>query len=289
MPAGPLPPNPAELLMGSKMVSLLAVAAEKFDMLIMDGPPIMGLADALILSNLAQGTLVVVHAEKTRIAVIKHALKRLRDARAHIVGGLLTHFQPQHAGQAYGVGGYAYYSQDVGLRRLSQEMSPAAAPALRQALELVRAPRGARPGPDELLPDGMLMLLRIVAGEGKALELARESTGETVEVLREAAAFYIQQVMFATDSHSYRVLGVDVDSADDRIREHYRWLATMASPRSECRCVGGRLRRSGKQRLATAAHSGATLAVRPASTRNRRIDNGTRSCADGAGPPRTAD
>jgi len=121
MPAGPLPPNPAELLMGSKMVSLLAVAAEKFDMLIMDGPPIMGLADALILSNLAQGTLVVVHAEKTRIAVIKHAIKRLRDARAHIVGGLLTHFQPQHAGQAYGVGGYAYYSQDVGLRQLARK------------------------------------------------------------------------------------------------------------------------------------------------------------------------
>jgi len=121
LPTGPLPPNPAELLMGSKMVSLMAVAAEKFDMLIMDGPPIMGLADALILSNLAQGTLVVVQAEKTRIVVVKHAIKRLHAARAHIVGGLLTHFQPEHAGQAYGVGGYAYYAQDSGLRQLARK------------------------------------------------------------------------------------------------------------------------------------------------------------------------
>jgi capsular exopolysaccharide synthesis family protein len=110
MPTGPLPPNPAELLMGSKMVSLLTVAAEKFDMLILDGPPIMGLADAPILANLAHGTLLVVQAGKTRVAVVKNSIKRLQAARAHIVGGLLTHFQTEHAGQGYGYGDYNYYS-----------------------------------------------------------------------------------------------------------------------------------------------------------------------------------
>ena len=109
MPTGPLPPNPAELLMGSKMVSLLTVAAERFDMLILDGPPVMGLADAPILANLAKGTLLVVQAGGTRIAVAKNAIKRLQVARAHIVGGLLTHYSPEQAGQSYQYGGY-YYS-----------------------------------------------------------------------------------------------------------------------------------------------------------------------------------
>jgi len=109
MPTGPLPPNPAELLMGSKMVSLLTVAAERFDMLILDGPPVMGLADAPILANLAKGTLLVVQAGSTRIQVAKNAIKRLQAARAHIVGGLLTHYSPEQAGQSYQYGGY-YYS-----------------------------------------------------------------------------------------------------------------------------------------------------------------------------------
>jgi Mrp family chromosome partitioning ATPase len=110
MPTGPLPPNPAELLMGSKMVSLLTVASEKFDLLILDGPPVMGLADAPILANLAQGTLLVIQANETRVAVVKNAIRRLQAARAHVVGGLLTHFRAEQAGQGYGYGAYSYYS-----------------------------------------------------------------------------------------------------------------------------------------------------------------------------------
>ena len=110
MPTGPLPPNPAELLMNSKMVSLLTVAAEKYDVVLLDGPPVMGLADAPILSNMAQGTLLVVQAGQTRVAVARNAVKRLHAARARLVGGLLTHFQSQHAGEGYGYGGYNYYA-----------------------------------------------------------------------------------------------------------------------------------------------------------------------------------
>jgi len=123
LPTGPLPPNPAELLMGSKMVTLLTVAAEKFDLLILDGPPIMGLADAPILSNLAQGTLLVVQAQETRIGMARNAIKRLHAARARIVGGLLTHFQPEHAGQGYGYGygGYDYYSYGNSRPRLTHK------------------------------------------------------------------------------------------------------------------------------------------------------------------------
>jgi capsular exopolysaccharide synthesis family protein len=120
LPSGPLPPNPAELLMGSKMLSLITVGSEKFDMLILDGPPVMGLADAPILSNLAQGTLLVVKAGATRVAVARNALKRLHAARAHVVGGLLTQFQAQQAG-SYGYGGYDYYSYGGGTKQLTRK------------------------------------------------------------------------------------------------------------------------------------------------------------------------
>ena len=123
LPTGPLPPNPSELLMGSKMVTLLTVAAEKFDLLIMDGPPIMGLADAPILAHLAHGTLLVARAGETRVGVARNAIKRLHSARARIVGGLLTHFQPEHAGQSYGYGygGYDYYSYGTSRPRLTSK------------------------------------------------------------------------------------------------------------------------------------------------------------------------
>jgi Mrp family chromosome partitioning ATPase len=103
------------------MVTLLTVAAEKFDVLILDGPPIMGLADAPILAHLAQGTLLVVQAGSTRVGGARNAIKRLHAARARIVGGLLTHFQPDQAGQAYGYGGYDYYSYGTSRPRLTKK------------------------------------------------------------------------------------------------------------------------------------------------------------------------
>ena len=110
MPTGPLPPNPAELLMGPKMLSLISIAREKFDQVIIDGPPVMGLADAPILANIANGTLLVVEAGETRITIARNALKRLLAARAHVVGALLTKFNSKHAGHGYGYGAYNYYS-----------------------------------------------------------------------------------------------------------------------------------------------------------------------------------
>src|SRR5262249_16188581 len=76
MPSGPLPPNPAELLAGPKMVSLLSTACEKVDTVIIDSPPVMGLADAPLLASIAAGTLLVIATADTRRGVVKGALKR---------------------------------------------------------------------------------------------------------------------------------------------------------------------------------------------------------------------
>lgn len=109
-------------------------------------------------------------------------------------------------------------------------MISVAPPALHHALQLLRTPTGARPSAHERLPEGMLLLIRIVAGDELALAEARQRSEESGEVVREAAAFYIQQVMFASGSHSYRLLGVDADAPDERIKEHYRWLVRWLHP-----------------------------------------------------------
>ena len=111
--AGPLPPNPAELLSGSKLVSLLTIGVERYDHVIIDGPPVLGLADAPILANAIDGTLLVVNSAKTKVGAAQAALKRLYAARARILGGLLTKYDARTAGYGYGYGyggAYSYYT-----------------------------------------------------------------------------------------------------------------------------------------------------------------------------------
>jgi capsular exopolysaccharide synthesis family protein len=101
---GPLPPNPAELLAGDNMQALLALAKDRFDMIIIDSPPILGLADALVIANLVEEMLLVIEAGKTRRTAAQDALKRLVAVRAKPLGCLLTKMTSQSQGY-----GYEYY------------------------------------------------------------------------------------------------------------------------------------------------------------------------------------
>jgi Mrp family chromosome partitioning ATPase len=76
-------------------------------MVIIDGPPVMGLADAPIIASVAAGTLMVVECGGTRRAIVRDALRRLHFARARLVGALLNKFDPGAAGHTYGYS-YAY-------------------------------------------------------------------------------------------------------------------------------------------------------------------------------------
>jgi polysaccharide biosynthesis transport protein len=110
MSSGPLPPNPAELLAGPKMVSLLSLATEKMDTVIVDAPPVMGLADAPLLASMASGTLLIIATRDTRRGMVKAALKRLHFARARMIGAVMNkcELRPGY-GYAYGYGyGYGY-------------------------------------------------------------------------------------------------------------------------------------------------------------------------------------
>ena len=68
MASGPLPPNAADLLGNARLMSLLSVGLEVFDLIVIDGPPVMGLADAPLLSNAAAATVFVVGAGQARSA-----------------------------------------------------------------------------------------------------------------------------------------------------------------------------------------------------------------------------
>ena len=116
LPCGPLPPNPAELLASPRLRAIIADASEKFDMVIVDGPPVLGLADAPLLSTACRGTLLVVESGKTRTKAALDAVNRLRASGGHILGAVLTKFRHQAHGYGYGYSYEPYRYGGIGSR-----------------------------------------------------------------------------------------------------------------------------------------------------------------------------
>lgn len=104
MPAGPLPPDPTELLASARMVSLLTIASEKYDLVVLDSAPVGGMADAPILSNFAEACLLVIEAHRSPRNGVASALKRLHFARADVLGAVLNKFNLKTSGYGYGYG-----------------------------------------------------------------------------------------------------------------------------------------------------------------------------------------
>ena len=118
--AGPIPPNPVDLLTGPKLLLLLNItAALGIDYVIVDAPPMLGLADSVVLGNQLQNVLFVVQASSTRKALIKSALRRLRQGglvpRGVVLTQTLQHAMPQdyESYYGYGPGGDTVISQDA--------------------------------------------------------------------------------------------------------------------------------------------------------------------------------
>ena len=109
MSSGPVPPNPSELLGSPRLSMLMAMATEQFDLVVVDGPPVMGLADAHLLSKATDATVFATHAGKTPKHAIRGALKRLQSGRCNVIGAILTHYQPRNESQSYEYG-YSYGS-----------------------------------------------------------------------------------------------------------------------------------------------------------------------------------
>lgn len=107
--AGPVPPNAAELLMGDRMSVLIGRLLERFDHVIVDSPPVMGLADAPLIAGHVEGVVYVVESHGIKSSQVKAALARLASAHGRVFGAVLTKFEAQKASHAYGYDyGYGY-------------------------------------------------------------------------------------------------------------------------------------------------------------------------------------
>jgi len=116
MAAGPIPPNAAELLTGNRFSLLIERLLEHFDHVVIDSPPVMGLADALLIANRVEGVVYAVESHGIRSTMVKTALARLAAANVHIFGGVLTKFQARRSHDAYGYE-YGYdYGRDKAAR-----------------------------------------------------------------------------------------------------------------------------------------------------------------------------
>ena len=108
--AGQIPPNPAELLSADAIIRIVDEASKRFDHVIIDGPPVLGLADSPLLSRAVEATVLVIEAGRTPAARARHAVDRLFGVRTHIVGAILTKFDLKTTGYGYGYGyGYEYH------------------------------------------------------------------------------------------------------------------------------------------------------------------------------------
>ncbi|HEY6275002.1 MAG TPA: polysaccharide biosynthesis tyrosine autokinase [Streptosporangiaceae bacterium] len=112
LPAGPLPPNPAELLGSVQLRATFAALRHEFDLVLIDSPPIVPVTDAVVLSKEADATLLVVAAGQTRRGDLRRAAEKLAQASAPVVGTVLNQVSKQDGyGYGYGYGYKPYLSE----------------------------------------------------------------------------------------------------------------------------------------------------------------------------------
>lgn len=114
LPAGPIPPNPSELLMSHKMEALLAELSARYDRIIIDSSPVNPVTDAVILSTRVDGVVMVGRAFQTTIDQLKLAVRTMRDVGAPILGGILNAVDLSRADYKYS--SYYYYRADYSPR-----------------------------------------------------------------------------------------------------------------------------------------------------------------------------
>lgn len=103
--SGPLPPNPAELLGSDRIQAFITEAREKYDIIIIDTPPVLSVADATVLTKVVDGVVLVVASNETKIDDLKKAKKKLDQVGAKVLGTLLS--KANFKGKKY----YKYYGK----------------------------------------------------------------------------------------------------------------------------------------------------------------------------------
>jgi capsular exopolysaccharide synthesis family protein len=108
--AGPLPPNPAELLGTQGAHEIFAALRGSFDLVLIDSPPVLPVTDGVVLSQMSDATLLVVAAGQTRRGELQRSVERLEQVNAPVVGLILNEVTRMR-GANYGYQSGGYYGQ----------------------------------------------------------------------------------------------------------------------------------------------------------------------------------
>ena len=108
--AGVIPPNPSELLASEKMKALVEEAGESYDYVLIDTPPVLPVTDALIVSRVVDGMILVIASGEVKVEMARDVKAQLVHAGANILGVVLNKVRSEHHG--YGYGYYYYYGHE---------------------------------------------------------------------------------------------------------------------------------------------------------------------------------
>jgi protein-tyrosine kinase len=114
LPSGPLPPNPAELVGSNRMRESLETAVGDYDMVLLDSPPVVSVADAIALAAFADGVVLVVQAGKVPQDVVRRAMGQIEAVKGRILGVVMNNVNLKRDGYYYDYYRYyhSYYSGD---------------------------------------------------------------------------------------------------------------------------------------------------------------------------------
>jgi len=110
IPSGPHPPNPAELLNSKRMHDLLSLVKDRFDVTLVDTPPVLPVIDPVIVSSLVDSTVFVVRAGRTTRRPLAKAVSEVRRSKAEIIGAIFNEVRVGR--QALGTPYYHYYQYE---------------------------------------------------------------------------------------------------------------------------------------------------------------------------------
>lgn len=108
MPSGPIPPDPTSLFAGGGLAELLASLKSRYDLVLIDGPPVLALADAALLTVAIEATVFVAEAGGAHYGQARNAVSRLWRARGNMLGCIVTKYNMKKAGYGYSYGYYSY-------------------------------------------------------------------------------------------------------------------------------------------------------------------------------------
>lgn len=109
--AGPIPPNPSELLNSKRMLNFLKAVEPMYDLVVIDAPPLLEVTDTQVLSDKLDGIVLVVRAGVTQKAGVARAVEMLKISKARLLGYVLNDADSEDAAYGYGYG-YGYSDKE---------------------------------------------------------------------------------------------------------------------------------------------------------------------------------